>query len=121
MECLSWSAIFQPFDVYNWVCLLLSAPSYGSVLYFLRRFYFGSDESATLWDDIWDIIKISCGDSVKVSYPPFSVMILLYDFMALTLILITGYTGIFTAIVTVPKYVHPLIDTLEQLWKSNMK
>ena len=120
-KALTWLTVFKPFDIYTWICLLISAPITGLTLYFLRKFSSVPNKKANLSDDIYDIVKILCWDSVKTSHPPCSVIIVLFVFMFITMVLITGYMGIYTAIITVPKFTHPPIDTFEQLWETDLK
>merc|ERR1712096_377092 len=77
--------------------------------------------SNTVGNCMWMVTVILLWDSIQMKNPSRGVCVLLGAYMLMTCLLITYYFDSFTAIVTVPKYVKPPLDTLEQLWKSDMK
>ena len=119
-KTFQWYAIFQPFKWYIWILILGSIPISGSALYLLRKYSDDPDKAAIWFDSIWDATVIACWDGIRAPYPPSAIIIFLSSYMLATFILINEYMGSFTSLMVTPSYVRPPIDSLEQLWKTNM-
>ena len=69
----------------------------------------------------WDMIKVILGDSIQTENFTISETIIVAAYMTMTFVIVNGYLGALFAFMTVPKYLHPPIDTVEELLASGKK
>ena len=117
---IRWYSYITVFPWYMWLPILLSIPAAGIVLYLLRMYGQGGDEEARVGDGIWDSAQVILWDSIRQPQPSWGMCSLLSTYMVMTYLIVTFYMGEYTAELTAPKYVKAPIDSLEQLWESNM-
>ena len=115
-----WRAYLMPFSKYVWIFFVLSILGAGTILYLLRKLSAKNDQQIIFSDSFWEIIVISCWDSIKIQNPSWPVFIHLSCYMMTYQILISLYFGDYAAAVIVPKFLSPPINSFEQLSETDM-
>ena len=122
LKGLQWNSIFTTFDSYTWIFTLLSIPACGLTLYICHEFSINPARENSFLEFMWELIVILCWEGVTFrTAPPWSMLFVYTAYLLVCFMLITFYIGEFTAIVAIPLHVTPPIETLEQLWATDMK
>ena len=113
-------AVYTALDYYTWLCLFISIPICGLVLFCARSYDRRPDKPANLFESCWELGIIICFESgIQVRKAPWSIMFIFGTYMIMAFITITEYINTITAIIAIPKHQTPPLDTLEQLWESD--
>ena len=110
---LLWYSFIKPFEPITWSFIIFSIILAGFILYLL--YYFENDKTTSLYDCIWDAVRIFCWDNFIISEPTLSVCLHLGAYMLCALALISAYMGLVTSFLISPPYLWTPIDSLEQV------
>ena len=72
-------------------------------------------------ETFWLISTVICWDCIKIRKPTLGTIIVLAVWICMSFILVTGYIGVYTALISAPQYLRPPIETLSQLEETGMK
>ena len=118
---IRWNAFVTVFPWYLWFLVGISIVAASLVLYLLRS-YRGDEVHGTSWSDAaWTIVQIAAWDKLCQHQPSWGMITHLSVFLMMIQILVNMYMGEYTAILTIPKYEKPPIETFEALWESELK
>ena len=118
---LRWSAIVEPFDIVTWILILACIPIFSCVIYFFNKIKEEQERRMNFSDAFWIISTVICWDSINISKPSLGTVMAMATWISMSFILVTGYTGVYTALIAATKYLHPPIETLAQLENTDMK
>ena len=116
-----WSALVKPFKVAVWIGVFFIIFVSSFILYIVRRFSQTKKGKGIFWNSLWDIVVITCWDKARCPQPSWAIIFHLSFYMLAHYVLLSVYFGEYSAHVVFPSHATPPIDTLEQLWKTDMK
>ena len=119
---VQWYAFSQPFPLLLWVCIIATIPIVGTGLYFLKYLQKKSCKIDTCHlspgDCIWNIVKITCWDTAFIKNPLASECLLVSSYLLANTVIVNGYIGVLCSFMTAPTYLHPPIESIQDLEES---